>query len=582
MIFDYVIVGGGSAGCVLANRLSADPSKQVALLEAGPDTPPEHISTEIYALSFLPHYFGEECYWTKLEAYVDPIGNHSVEEMMRSQKPRRYEQARIMGGGSTVNGQVAIRGLPSDYDEWDSLGARGWRWDDCLPYFRRLERDMDFDGPLHGKEGPIPIHRTFPPDWGAFSLAFRDSLAKKGIPYYDDCHGQFGDGCFPFPRNNILTHRVSTAMGYLDGATRLRRNLHILAKTALEQIEFDGKRAVAALVRRPGQKERIEGREIIISAGALHSPGILMRAGIGPGDQLQALGIGVRSERPGVGANLQEHPLVGIGIHLRPEGRLPPTMRNNFMLNMRFSSGLPGCPGQDMKLSVSNRFAWSKAGAHFGTTQFGPNKAYSKGFVRLRDKNPESEPIVAFNLMSDPRDLRRTMDAVRFAIGVLQTPPARDLAFSIFPGVYGEMIRNLTTQSRVNKIVTDLAAHLLDVGGVARKLVMSLAMKSKLAIDDLERDDRKLEDWIHLGVQGDWHACGTCKMGAPEDRAAVVDPEGRVHGVDNLRVVDASIMPTIPAANTNISTIMIAEKMADALLGRRAPRAREAMSAMPG
>ena len=141
MIFDYVIVGGGSAGCVLANRLSADPSKQVALLEAGPDTPPEHISTEIYALSFLPHYFGEECYWTKLEAYVDPIGNHSVEEMMRSQKPRRYEQARIMGGGSTVNGQVAIRGLPSDYDEWDSLGARGWRWEDCLPYFRRLERE---------------------------------------------------------------------------------------------------------------------------------------------------------------------------------------------------------------------------------------------------------------------------------------------------------------------------------------------------------------------------------------------------------------------------------------------------------
>ena len=257
MIFDYVIVGGGSAGCVLANRLSADPSKQVALLEAGPDTPPEHISTEIYALSFLPHYFGEECYWTKLEAYVDPIGNHSVEEMMRSQKPRRYEQARIMGGGSTVNGQVAIRGLPSDYDEWDSLGARGWRWDDCLPYFRRLERDMDFDGPLHGKEGPIPIHRTFPPDWGAFSLAFRDSLAKKGIPYYDDCHGQFGDGCFPFPRNNILTHRVSTAMGYLDGATRLRKNLHILAKTALAA---DRVRRQAG-GGRPGPSRGAEGKD---------------------------------------------------------------------------------------------------------------------------------------------------------------------------------------------------------------------------------------------------------------------------------------------------------------------------------
>ena len=189
-------------------------------------------------------------------------------------------------------------------------------------------------------------------------------------------------------------------------------------------------------------------------------------------------------------------------------------MRNNFMLNMRFSSGLPGCPRQDMKLSVSNRFAWSKAGGTFRDYAVRTEQGLFQGLVRLRDKNPESEPIVAFNLMSDPRDLRRTMDAVRFAVGVLQTPPARDLAFSIFPGVYGEMIRNLTTQSRVNKVVTDLAAHLLDVGGVARKLVMSLAMKSKLTIDDLVQDDRKLEDWIHQGVQGDWHACGTCKMGA--------------------------------------------------------------------
>ncbi len=233
----------------------------------------------------------------------------------------------------------------------------------------------------------------------------------------------------------------------------------------LEELEFEGRRAVAVAIRRDGQRQRIEAREIIVSAGALHSPAILMRAGIGEGDQLRAQGIEVRADRPGVGANLQEHPLVGLGIHLRPEGRLPATMRNNFMLNMRFSSHLEGCPGQDMKLSVSNRFAWSKAGAHFGTVQLGPNKSYSKGFVRLRDQDPRSEPIVAFNLLADPRDLRRTVDAVRFAIDVLQTSPASELAHSIFPGIYGEMIRNLTTQSRLNKLVTDLAAHLLDVGG---------------------------------------------------------------------------------------------------------------------
>ncbi|MBS0559824.1 MAG: GMC family oxidoreductase N-terminal domain-containing protein [Proteobacteria bacterium] len=572
-MFDYVIVGGGSAGCVLASRLSADPSKQVALLEAGPDTPPESVSSEIYAASFLPHYFGEATYWTKLEAYLDPVGNKSVEEMMRTQTPRRYEQARIMGGGSTVNGQVAIRGLPGDYDEWEAVGAEGWNWRNCLPYFKRLERDMDFDGPMHGKSGPIPIRRCFPPDWGAFSLAFRDSLAQNGIPYYEDCHAEFGDGCFPFPRNNILTHRVSTAIGYLDSAVRLRRNLTIMPNTALRAIAFDGNRAVAVQADREGAPARIEGREIVVCAGALHSPAILMRAGIGPGEQLQALGIAVRADRPGVGANLLEHPLAGIGIHLKPEGRLAPTMRNNFTLNMRFSSGLEGCPGQDMKLSVSNRFAWSKAGAHFGTVQFGPNKSYSQGFVRLRDASPASEPIVAFNLMSDPRDLTRMMNAVRFVIGVLQTPPARDLSYAIFPGVYGEMIRNLMTQSKLNTFLTDMAATMLNMGGAPRRFVTNMVMKSNLTVDDLLRDDAKLEAWIRQGVQGDWHACGTCKMGAPDDRAAVVDPHCRVYGVEGLRVVDASVMPTIPAANTNISTIMIAEKMSDAILGRPVPAA---------
>ncbi len=566
MRFDYVIVGGGSAGCVLANRLSADPRNQVAVLEAGPDTLPEHMPPEIFEASFLPHYFEPTTYWTKLEAYMDPIGNKSVEEVVASGKPRRYEQGRIMGGGSTVNGQVAIRGLPADYDEWDALGAKGWSFKEVLPYFKRLERDMDFDGPYHGKAGPIPIHRTFPQDWGGFALAFRDGLAKQGIPYYDDCHAEFTDGCYPFTKNNVYNHRVSAAVGYLDGATRLRKNLHVLAGSFVERLEIEGRRATGVRVRREGRTETIEAGEVIVSSGAIHSPAMLMRNGIGPAEHLRERGIEVRIDRPGVGSGLQDHPLIGIGAHLRPAGRIPATLRNNFLLNMRWSSGHEGCPTQDMKLSVSNRFAWSKMGQQLATVQFGPNKAFSKGFVRLRNADPGEEPIVAFNLLSDPRDLARTMDAVRFAHAVLTDSPTRDMTHAIWPGIYADSVRNLTTPSKWNEIVTSLAALMLDMGGPARALVMRFAVDPRFKMEDVMRDEKKMEEWIREGVQGDWHACGTCKMGAEDDGMAVVDPVGRVHGAENLRVVDASIMPSVPCANTNISTIMIGEKMSDHIL----------------
>lgn len=566
MQYDYVIVGGGSAGCVLANRLSARAASQVALIEAGPDLLPDEVPESIYQEGYLPDYFRPTRYWTELKVYRNPVDNRALEDIAEQMKPECYEQARVMGGGSSVNAQISLRGLPADYDEWEALGAKGWSWKNCLPYFRRLERDMDFDGPHHGREGRIMIRRTFPSDWGQFAIAFRDALAKRGIQYFDDAHAEHGDGCFPFPKNNVFGRRMSTAVTYLDSATRQRRNLHILAETFLDSIEFDGKRAVAIHVRRNGARERIAGKEFILCAGALHSPAILLRAGIGPAEHLKDYGIRVLTDRPGVGSNLQDHPLVGLGVHLRPNARLKESIKNNFLLYCRFSSNMEGCPTQDMKMSLGNRFDQSKLGHQFAAVRVGPDKAFSRGFVRLRSAKPEEEPLVAFNLLADERDMQRMVIGVKFAYETLMNIPGPQTTYAIFAGAYTSWIRHLSRSTWYNNILTTAGALMLDKSQFARKAILDATMSSKFNVHVMINDDEAIKEWARATVLGNWHACGSCKMGAAEDPEAVVDPEGRVYGVDGLRVADSSIMPTIPCANINLSTIMIAEKISDAIL----------------
>ena len=340
----------------------------------------------------------------------------------------------------------------------------------------------------------------------------------------------------------------------------------IFERTEAQSIIFENTRTLGAEVRGPVGTSQIRAGQTLISAGALHSPALLLRAGIGPATDLQSLGIAVRCNSPGVGEGLQDHPMCGFGLLLNPSARVATTLRNGNLLTSRWSSGLESCAAQDMKMSVTNRFGLPNVGAHFGTVQFGPFKSYSRGKVTLRTANARDEPWISFNLLSDGRDMARMISATKFAYDVLTSPRLDGLIDVMFAGSFGSLMRSLHVKSRFSELFTRAGAKVLDLGGVVRDLALKFVIDKRFDIHELVNDDGLLEEWIRFGVQGDWHACGTCAMGARSNPLSVVDASARVYGVENLRVADASIMPSIPTANTALTTLMIGEKVADMII----------------
>ncbi|CAM3412532.1 5-(Hydroxymethyl)furfural/furfural oxidase [Bordetella sputigena] len=556
-MYDYVIVGGGSAGCVLAHRLSARPDVRVALLEAGDDTPPGRVPPEILDSYPMPVFCGDRWIWPELKA--SPTAGAP---------PRVYEQGRVMGGGSSINVQSANRGLPRDYDDWAASGAAGWGWDDVLPYFRRLECDLDFpDGDLHGRDGPIAIRRIAPADWPPFCTAFADGLRRNGLPLLRDQNGEFGDGCFPGAFSNRDDSRVSSATAYLDAATRARSNLDILARVRVEGIRMDRGRATGVSARDAGSGARLElaAREVVLCAGALQTPALMLRAGIGDAAGLHALGISCVADLPGVGRNLQDHPSLTFCHYLAPRWRAPRTQRRASMTAARLSSGVPGCEASDLYLSSATRAAWHALGSRLGLFFLWCNRPYSRGRVALDPVDPQAPPRVDLNLLDDERDMARLMVGVRMLAGVVRAAGFGGDPRDFFPAAFSPRVKALSRVGRGNAWLTAALGAALDAAGPLRQGLIERFVTRGLRMAPLLADDRALADFIKSYVFGVWHASGTCRMGDARDRAAVTDTQGRVHGVPGLRVVDASLMPRLPAANTNIPTIMIAEKIADAM-----------------
>lgn len=561
MEFDYVIVGGGSAGAVLANRLSAQPENRVAVIEAGPDTPPDAVP-EIIADSYPGlAYFDPKYHWTDLRVY-----NRSPRLNDGTSKPAKLEQAKVMGGGSSINGQFAVRGLPEDYDGWEAIGLPGWGWEGMLPYFRKLERDLDFDGPLHGKDGRIPIRRVFPDQWAGFTRAVLEAVEGEGIPYRADYNASFEDGAFPLPLSNDGQHRVSTAIGYLDRETRKRPNLTILPLTEVRRILFEGRTVTGVEVVRGGARETITAREVIVSSGALHSPAVLMRSGVGPAGHLKSLGIDVVANVPGVGENLNEHPHLAVGTHLKRQHRLPSGMRRHIFLGVRYSSGVEGCHDGDMLIMPVNRAGWHPLGFGLGGLNVCINRSYSTGTVRLASADPTVEPEIDLNLASDGRDLARLVDGFKRLYAIMESPGVQAGINTWFLAGYTDAVRDISVRKFSNWIKTATAAALFDYAPFARDMLIRRRFGTTERLHAMVKSDDAIADWVKASVWPGWHVSGTCKMGPESDPMAVLDAQCRVRGVSGLRVVDASVMPYVCSANTNITTIAIAEKAADLIL----------------
>ncbi|MEM7221173.1 MAG: GMC family oxidoreductase N-terminal domain-containing protein [Pseudomonadota bacterium] len=500
---DVLVVGAGSAGCAIAARASEDPRRSVLVVEAGPDYPdPRELPFDLinsHNNSYRAHDWGLR---------HEPSRGREVD----------FPRGRVVGGSSAVNTTIALRGVPEDYDEWASLGADGWAWQDVLPAFKRLERDLDFGAAdYHGDAGPISIRRYRDDELLPQHQAFLAAAERLDYPACPDANRPDDYGAGPQPMNKLGRLRISCALGYLAPA-RARPNLRIRPDTLVRRLLLERGRCVGVEIEATGTAGEREVRTlkaplVVLAAGALMSPAILLRSGLGPRTELQRHGIEVVRDLPGVGANLRDHPALSVAARVR-DGVAIDHDAPIIQTILRYT-----CDGSDKRndlqieqLSFAGRRSGEAAFAIAAVLEY----QFGAGELRLASADPAAAPIVDNRFCEDPRDMARLVRCYRDALAFAAASPLADMIDAIvFPRE---------------------AAALTDA--------------------DIER-------LIHRFAGSGYHPSGTVKMGAEGDPMAVVDARCRAHQVPGLVVADASIMPTVPRANTNLTSIMIGERVGE-------------------